>query len=133
MLTSDQVASAVGTPGPYNLSHEDPADDGTPVWGCTWGTRRSNADLRELTATQYTRATTAGSLTVTPVQGIGDSAVLTKRTSDGSEPALDFTAGSRYYEVTVTVDRSELGATNAPQETVAVQTLATTLAKALAG
>ncbi len=57
VLTSDQVAEIVGTPGPYSGAHEDPAQDGAPVWGCTWGTRRSYADLRELTATQFDRVT----------------------------------------------------------------------------
>ncbi|WP_035804883.1 hypothetical protein [Kitasatospora mediocidica] len=133
MLTSDQVAAAVGTPGPYNDSHEDPADDGTPVWGCTWGTRTSYADLREVTTVQYLTSTTAGNVTGTPLSGIGDGAILTVRKDDGSMPTVHFTTGSHFYAVSVTLDRSETDAANAGKETAAEQALATTLAKALTG
>jgi hypothetical protein len=50
---------------------------------------------------------------------------------DGRNPALWFTAGGRYYVLTVVFSRSEGGATNASRETGAEQTLAKVLATEL--
>lgn len=124
MLSSDQVADAVGTPGPYNDAHEDPADDGTPVWGCTWGTQASSADFRQTTADVFQSTPDPADVTTTPVTGIGDKARMTTMNPDGRNPELQFTVGGAYYELSVTLDRSETGASNAGQEEQAEQTLA---------
>lgn len=124
MLSSDQVADAVGTPGPYNDAHEDPADDGTPVWGCTWGTEASSADFRETTADVFQSTPDPADVTTTPVTGIGDKARMTTMNPDGRNPELQFTVGGAYYELSVTLDRSETGASNAGQEKQAEETLA---------
>lgn len=135
MMTSDQVAQLVGTPGPYTGAHEDPAEDGSPVWGCTWGTHASYADVREIDQARFTRDTSNPSAddVVAPVSGIGDKAALDKRRSDGSNPYVYFASGGAYYEVEVVVDRRELGAANAPKEATAEQALAKILAAELAG
>lgn len=132
MLTSDQVAAAVGTSGPYTGAHEDPADDGSPVWGCTWGTHASFADIRETTAERFTMGSTAD-ITTTPISGVGDQAHLDTNKSDGGTPRLWFAAGSRYYVMEVDVSRRELGAENADREKAAEQTLAKALAAKLSG
>ncbi|MBM9510239.1 DUF3558 family protein [Actinacidiphila acididurans] len=135
MMTSDQVAQLVGTPGPYTGAHEDPAQDGSPVWGCTWGTPASYADVREIDRARFTQDTSSPSAddVVAPLSGIGDKAALEKRKSDGSNPYVYFAAGGAYYEVEVVVDRRELGAANAPKEVLGEQGLAKILAAELAG
>jgi hypothetical protein len=124
MLSSDQVADAVGTSGPYNDSHEDPADDGTPVWGCTWGTQASSADFRAIQAAAFQFTPDPANGTVTPLSGIGDQARMLAMQPDGQNPELQFTIGGAYYDLSVTVDRSETGATNAGKEKSAEQALA---------
>ena len=124
LLSSDQVASAVGTPGPYNDSHEDPADDGSPVWGCTWGTRSSYADFREVPASTFQATPNPADVTTTPVSGIGDKARMATMNPDGRNPELQFTIGGAYYELSVTVSRSETDASNAGQEANAERMLA---------
>jgi hypothetical protein len=124
LLSSDQVASAVGTPGPYNDSHEDPATDGSPVWGCTWGTRSSNADLREVSAETFQTVPDPSDITTTPITGIGDMARLDTMNPDGRNPELLFTVGGAYYDLSVTVSRSETDASNAGREKDAERTLA---------
>jgi len=131
MLSSAQVASAVGTPGPYNDSHEDPADDGSPVWGCTWGTHSSDVDIREVPASSFLSTPDPTDITATPVTGIGDKARLDTMNPDGRNPELLFTAGGAYYNLSVTVDRSETGAANADQEKSAEQALGKLLAAKL--
>lgn len=124
LLTSDQVASAVGTPGPYNDAHEDPTDDGRPVWGCTWGTHASDADFREIQASSFQSTPDPADATVTPVTGIGDQARMITMTPDGRNPDLEFTVGGAYYDLSVTVSRSETDASNAGQEQNAERMLA---------
>jgi len=133
MLTSDQVAGIVGTPGPYTGAHEDAAPDGSPTWGCTWGTPDSYADIREVTSSSFAKLGSYSDVELTPLNGIGDKAVLEKRKSDGSNPYVYFLAATRYYEVEIVVDRRETGTTNAPREANAAQVLAKMLAKLLAG
>jgi hypothetical protein len=116
MLTSDQVSAVVGTPGPYTGAHENPAEDGTPVWGCIWGTRDSYADLRETSASRYANLSSYPDIITTPLGGIRDKALLEKVKSDGSQPYVHFAAAGRYYQVEVLVDRRESGVTNAPRE-----------------
>jgi hypothetical protein len=129
MLTSDQVAAIVGTPGPFTGAHEDPDEDGNPVWGCTWGTQQSYADLRELSAKQFDMVSTPDQDTVlTPLSGIGDKALLQKNKSDSY---VYFVVGGYYYEAQVTVDRRDSGGTNAAQEISAAEQLAKTLAPRL--
>lgn len=124
LLSSDQVASAVGTPGPYNDSHEDPATDGSPVWGCTWGTRASFADIREVSADTFQTTPDPSDITVKPLSGIGDAARLDTMNPDGRNPELFFAVGGAYYNLSVTVSRSETGAANAGQEEDAERALA---------
>ncbi|WP_194918262.1 hypothetical protein [Catenulispora rubra] len=124
LLTSDQVAAAVGTPGPFTGAHEDPASDGSPVWGCTWGTHTSYADIRQVTAATFASTPDSSDITVAPVSGIGDKARLDTMNPDGRNPEILFTVGGAYYDLSVTVSRSELGATNAAQEASAERMLA---------
>ena len=131
LLSSDQVASAVGTPGPYNDSHEDPASDGSPVWGCTWGTHSSYAGLREVSAQTFQTLPDPADITTAPVSGIGDKARLDTMNPDGRNPEILFTAGGAYYELSVTVSRSETGASNAGQEEDAERALAKLVAPKL--
>lgn len=131
MLSSDQVAAAVGTPGPYNDSHEDPADDGSPVWGCTWGTRSSDVDIREVPASTFLSAADPTDITTAAVTGIGDKARLDTMNPDGRNPELLFTVGGGYYDLSVTVSRSETGAENAGQEGSAERALGKLLAAKL--
>ena len=131
MLSSDQVAAAVGTPGPYNDSHEDPADDGSPVWGCTWGTQASYADIREVPASTFLSAPDPADITTAAVTGIGDKARLDTMNPDGRNPELLFTVGGGYYDLSVTVSRSETGAENAGQEGSAERALGKLLAAKL--
>jgi hypothetical protein len=129
MLTSGQVADAVGTPGPYTGAHEDPAQDGSPVWGCTWGTQNSYADIRE--TKRFPKVGSDSVSVITPLSGIGDQAVL-QTFKSGPEPNVYFAAAGHYYEAQVTVDRRESDATNSPREASAAQELAKILAKELA-
>lgn len=133
MLTSDQVADIVGTPGPYTCAHEDPAEDGTPVWGCTWGTLLSYADIRELTAQQFAGAIAPDpDSTLTPLSGIGDQAVLGRNKSSGSDSYVYFATAGRYYAAQVTVDRySYRDAPNVGHEAEAAQLLAKILVPGL--
>jgi hypothetical protein len=132
LLTSDQVAAAVGTPGPYNDSHEDPADDGTPVWGCTWGTHTSNADIREVPASDFESMPDPADITTSPVTGIGDKARMETTNPDGRNPDIYFTVGGAYYDLSVVLSRSETGAENAAKEEIAERTLGKLLAAKLA-
>lgn len=131
MLTSDQVSSVVGTPGPFTGAEEDPAEDGSPVWGCTWGTPRSYADVREITAARYAQIPHYDDLTVTRLHGIGTEALLQRRKDDGGYPYVDFRAGGRAYQVEVVVDRRELGTDHPDAEAAADQKIARALAAAL--
>ncbi|HVV18349.1 MAG TPA: hypothetical protein VHF06_02875 [Pseudonocardiaceae bacterium] len=135
LLTSDQVAAIVGTPGPYTGAHEDPAEDGSPVWGCTWGTQLSYADIRELTAKQWDAVRAPDpDLDTTRLSGIGDQALLTKNKDDGGNSYVYFAVGERYYETQVAVDRS--GGDDTPNfghEAEAAQALATMLLPRLSG
>lgn len=124
LLSSDQVESAVGTPGPYDDSHEDPATDGSPVWGCTWGTQSSDADVREVSAQTFQTMPNPSDITTTPITGIGDMARLDTMNPDGRNPELFFTVGGAYYDLSVTVSRSETDASNAGQEKDAERALA---------
>jgi hypothetical protein len=126
MLTSDQLATIVGTPGPFTGVPEDPANDGTPVWGCTWGTQKSYVDIRELTAGQFNDTNTPDpDIVDTPLSGIGDQAKLQKNRSDGTNSYVYFRTAGRYYEVQVGVDRYAYeDAPNAGHEASAAQFLA---------
>lgn len=124
LLTSDQVAAAVGTAGPFTGAHEDPASDGSAVWGCTWGTHTSYADIREVTADTFASTPDPSNITTAPVSGIGDKARLDTMNPDGRNPEIFFTVGGRYYDLSVVVSRSELGAANAAQEQSAERMLA---------
>ncbi|HEY3718266.1 MAG TPA: hypothetical protein VGL39_27385 [Jatrophihabitantaceae bacterium] len=130
MLTSDQVSDAVGTPGPYTGATEDAAEDGSPVWGCTWGTQNSYADIRETSASHVPKVGSDSVSVTTRLSGIGNKAVL-QTFKGGGEPYVFFAAAGRSYEAQVTVDRRELDATNSPRETSAAQELAKILAKEL--
>ncbi|MEV8097172.1 hypothetical protein [Kitasatospora sp. NPDC085879] len=130
VLTFDQVAQAVGTPDRFVGTHPDPASDGSPVWGCTWGSHLSYVSLDEVTAHQFAAAIAGTDTTSTVVPGIGDQAVLARR-RDGSRPALAFMAGMRYYRLEVIVDRGETGPANGAREATAARSLAALAAKAL--
>ncbi|WP_370351628.1 hypothetical protein [Catenulispora sp. EB89] len=123
-LSSDQVAAAVGTEGPYTGAHEDPASDGSAVWGCTWGTHTSYADIREVTADTFASTPDPSAITTASVSGIGDKARLDTMNPDGRNPEIFFAVGGRYYNLSVVVSRSELGAENAAQEQSAERALA---------
>ena len=97
MLTSDQVAHAVGTPGPYTGAHEDPAQDGSLVWGCTWGTQNSYADVRETSASRFPKVGSDSVSVITPLSGIGDKAVL-QTFKSGPEPNVYFAVAGHYYD-----------------------------------
>lgn len=131
MLTSDEVSDIVGTPGPFTGASEDAAEDGSPVWGCTWGTPRSYADVREITAARYAQIPGYDDLAVTSLDGIGDRALLERDEEDGGNPAVAFLAGGHYYRVEIEVDRRELGTDHADFETKAEKSLAGKLAGAL--
>jgi hypothetical protein len=133
MLASDQLAAIVGTPGPFTGVPQDPADDGTPVWGCIWGTQKSSVDLRELTTGQYNDTNTPDpDIVDTPLSGIGDLAKLQKNRSDGTNSYVYFRTGGRYYEVQVVVDRYGYeDAPNAGHEASAAQFLAKIMAPRL--
>ncbi|MFI6444266.1 hypothetical protein [Kitasatospora sp. NPDC050543] len=133
MLTAAQVTTAIGTTDRFVGTHPDPASDGSPVWGCTWGSHLSYASLREVTVNQFALSIGGSDTATTIIPGIGDQAVLASRKSDGSQPHLAFMAGFRYYVLSVVVDRGELGATNAAKEATAARELATIVAKALMG
>jgi hypothetical protein len=132
LLSSDQVEAAVGTAGPYTGAHEDPADDGSAVWGCTWGTHTSSADIRQVTAATFESTPDPSNITTAPVPGIGDKARLDTMNPDGRNPEILFAVGGAYYEVQVAVSRSELGAANAAQEETAERMLAKLLVPKLA-
>lgn len=131
MLTSDQVSSVVGTPGPFTGAEEDDAEDGSPVWGCTWGTPKSYADAREVTAARYAKEPSSTDLAITRLHGIGTGAFLERRKEDGGYPLVYFRAGGRSYEVEVCMDRRELGTDHPDAEAAKEQTLAKALAAAL--
>ncbi|MFC8451319.1 hypothetical protein [Kitasatospora sp. NPDC057223] len=133
MLTAAQVSAAVGTSDRFVGTHPDPAQDGSEVWGCTWGSHLSYASLRELTAVQFAYSIGSPDLTATRVPGIGDQALIAVKKSNGGTPHLAFLAGLRYYVLEVVVDRGSHDATNADQEIAAEKQLGTVLATALKG
>ncbi|WP_371484146.1 hypothetical protein [Kitasatospora sp. NBC_00315] len=133
MLTAAQVAAAVGTGDRFVGTHQDPAQDGSEVWGCTWGSRLSYASLKELTAVQFAYSIGSPDLATTRAPGIGDQALIAARKSDGGAPHLAFLAGLRYYVLEVVVDRGSVGAADAGQEIAAEKQLGTLLATALKG
>jgi hypothetical protein len=128
MLTSDQVAHAVGTPGPYTGAHEDPDQNGSPVWGCTWGTQTSYADIRE--TKRFPKVGSDSDSVTTALNGIGDKAVL-QTFKNGPEPNVYFAVAGHSYNAEVTVDRRESDATKSAKEAGAAQELAKILAKEL--
>jgi len=130
MLTSGQVAHAVGTPGPYTGAHEDPDQNGRPVWGCTWGTQNSYADIRETSASRFPKVGSDSVSVITPLSGIGDQAVL-QTFKSGGEPYVDFVAAGHYYEAQVSVNRREADAAISAREASAAQELAKIVAKEL--
>lgn len=132
LLSSDEVSGAVGTPGPFNGAPEDPASDGSPVWGCTWGTHSSYVDIREMSAPDFNTPLDPAKDTVTPLSGIGDKAMMITRSPDGSEPEIRFTAGGGYYELSMVYDRRELSPQNADKEETAEKSLGKLLAAKLA-
>lgn len=122
--------AAAGLTGPFDTTYPDPASDGTVPWGCTWGSRHSYAAISA--EDDFHDYTAAADVVSSPVGGIGDKAVLTKRTDDGSLPVLEFQVGSFVYRLEVTMDRSETDATNAPQEVAAEKALAGIIVQELA-
>ncbi|MFF1907289.1 hypothetical protein [Kitasatospora sp. NPDC058218] len=132
LLTSPQVIAAVGTGGPFRGTHPDPASDGSPVWGCTWGSFQSYASIRETSPTALAAARANGELQVTPLPGVGQEAVLSQR-KDGTHPRVLFLAGGRAYAVEVVKDRGPDDEVNAPAEALAEGALAMVLAKQLTG
>ncbi|MFD9594480.1 hypothetical protein ACFWA9_17220 [Kitasatospora sp. NPDC059973] len=132
LLQSPQVVAAVGTSGPFRGTHPDPASDGSPVWGCTWGSPDSYASVRETTPTALASAKADGQLQVTTLPGVGQEAVLTQR-KDGTHPRALFVAGGRVYAVEVVKDRGPGDGVNAPAEALAESGLAMVLAKSLGG
>ncbi|MEV0536978.1 hypothetical protein [Kitasatospora sp. NPDC050463] len=130
LLTSPQVIAAVGTGGPFRGTHLDPASDGSPVWGCTWGSRQSYASIHETSPTALASARANGELQVTPLPGVGQEAVLAQR-KDGTHPRVLFLTGGRAYAVEVVKDRGPGDDVNAPAEAVAEGALAMVLAKQL--
>ncbi|MGV9267862.1 hypothetical protein ACWDRR_24740 [Kitasatospora sp. NPDC003701] len=132
LLASPQVVAAVGTAGPFRGTHPDPASDGSPVWGCTWGSRESYASIRETSPTALASARADAELQVTPLPGVGQDAVLTQR-KDGTHPRVLFLAGGRVYAVEVLKDRGPGDGVNAPAEVLAESGLAMVLAKQLGG
>ncbi|MFB7616070.1 hypothetical protein [Kitasatospora sp. NPDC056181] len=132
LLNSPQVIAAVGTGGPFAGTHPDPASDGSPVWGCTWGSRQSYASIREVKPTVLATVKANPDIQITPVPGAGQEAVLTQR-KDGTHPEVYFVADGRTYSVEVVKDRGPGDNVNAPAEALAETGLAVVLAKALAG
>ncbi|KJY30265.1 hypothetical protein [Streptomyces sp. NRRL S-495] len=128
LLTSPQVIAAVGTAGPFNGTHFDPVD-GKPVWGCTWGSRQSYADIRETSPSNLAALKTNPEFTVTPLPGVGQEAYLVQR-KDGFRPEVYFVAADgRAYSVEVVKDRGPNDDANAPAEAAAASGLALALSK----
>ncbi|MFD0278216.1 hypothetical protein ACFVHB_30500 [Kitasatospora sp. NPDC127111] len=130
LLTSPQVIAAVGTTGPFTGTHPDPASDGSPVWGCTWGSRQSYASIHEVKPTVLATVKADPQADVAPVPGVGQEAVLAKR-KDGSQPIVYFLADGHVYSVEVRKDRGPNDGVNAPAEALAEGALALVLAKSL--
>ncbi|MEU6238628.1 hypothetical protein [Kitasatospora sp. NPDC047058] len=130
LLNSPQVIAAVGTAGPFTGTHPDPASDGSPVWGCTWGSRQSYASIHEVKPTVLATVKADPQADIVPVPGVGQEAVLAKR-KDGTHPVVYFVSDGHVYSVEVVKDRGPGNGANAPAEAVAESALALVLAKSL--
>lgn len=124
------MIAAVGTGGPFAGTHPDPASDGSPVWGCTWGSRQSYASIREVKPTVLASVKANPDYQITAVPGVGQEALLAQR-KDGTHPVVYFVADGQAYSVEVVKDRGPGDNVNAPAEALAESTLALVLAKSL--
>ncbi|MFF2041382.1 hypothetical protein ACFVVX_13200 [Kitasatospora sp. NPDC058170] len=131
MLTSEQIVTIVGTSGPFRGTRLSPASDGSPVWGCTWGSRESYAAIHEVSATVLASVKANPELEVSPLRQVGQDAVLVVRKKDSTQPTVYFTADGHTYSVEVVKSRAPGDGVNAPAEVMAEGILATLLAKAL--
>ncbi|MFG3054907.1 hypothetical protein ACGFZP_28695 [Kitasatospora sp. NPDC048239] len=131
MLTSEQIVTIVGTSGPFRGTRLSPASDGSPVWGCTWGSRESYAAIHEVSATVLASVRANPELEVTPMRQVGQDAVLSVWKKDSTRPVVYFTADGHTYSVEVVKSRAPGDGVNAPAEVMAEGILATLLAKAL--
>ncbi|MFF7588326.1 hypothetical protein ACFZCK_12675 [Kitasatospora purpeofusca] len=127
LLTSVQVVAAVGTSGPFNGTHPDKVD-GKEVWGCTWGSRQSYANIRETSPSVLAGLRTNPEYTLTPLPGVGEEAYLVQR-KDGHRPEVYFVSSGHLYSVEVVKDRGPNDDANAPAEAAAASGLALALSK----
>ncbi|MFJ4668644.1 hypothetical protein [Kitasatospora purpeofusca] len=127
LLTSPQVVAAVGTAGPFRGTHLDKVD-GKEVWGCTWGSPRSYANIRETSPSVLAGLRTNPDYKLTPLPGVGEEAYLVER-KDGFRPEVYFVSSGHHYSVEVVKDRSPDDEVNAPAEAAAASGLALALSK----
>ncbi|MER7706649.1 hypothetical protein ABTX81_27600 [Kitasatospora sp. NPDC097605] len=128
LLDSPQVIGIVGTGGPFTGTHFSPKD-GKPVWGCTWGSRQSYADIREIDPALFTSLRTDPEFTAARVPSNGQDAYLLRR-KDGTRPEVNFLAADgRAYSVEVVKDRGPGDDVNAEAEAGAATELALLLSK----
>ncbi|MDY0814908.1 hypothetical protein [Kitasatospora purpeofusca] len=127
LLTSPQVIAVVGTAGPFTGTHFSPVD-GKPVWGCTWGSRQSYADIRESSPSTLAALKSNPEFTSTPLPGVGQEAYLVQR-KDGFRPEVFFVSDGHVYSVEVVKDRGPNDEVNAAAEAAAASTLALALSK----
>ncbi|HVX46570.1 MAG TPA: hypothetical protein VHC49_21930 [Mycobacteriales bacterium] len=131
MLTSDEVEDIIGTPGPYTGAHEDKDPSGNPVWGCTWGTSLSYADIRELARANFRMAISARDDVVRKLDGIGDQAYLGRAKDGGGNPYVYFKAAGHYYHAEITIDRRAVSTDHADEAAKDEQELARLIADRL--
>ncbi len=129
LLTSPQVIAAVGTAGPFAGTHHDPVD-GKAVWGCTWGSRQSYADLRETSPSTLASLKVNPEYLATPLPGVGQEAYLIQR-KDGHQPTVYFVSDGHVYSVEVVKDRGPGDEVNAQAEAAAASALALVLSKSV--
>ncbi|MFG2823984.1 DUF3558 family protein [Kitasatospora sp. NPDC048365] len=130
LLTSDQVAAALGTSGPFNGAPLGLTSTVGKVWGCTWGTAKSVVSLQELDAKTF--ADSKGNAKPTTVSGVGDEAFIDSRAT-GGQPALYFGVAGHFYRLDVESDRKAASAAaNAAKDAAKDAAIEEALAKVLA-
>jgi hypothetical protein len=103
LLSDARVAELLGVPGFYSCYPPDPKA-GRPVWGATWGSYTAYASVQEFPTPTLDELMANPALISTPLEGIGDRALLVQvRGASSTSVRLDL--DGRSYLVDVVLDR----------------------------
>ncbi|MER7755569.1 hypothetical protein [Kitasatospora sp. NPDC097643] len=131
LLNSPQIVQALGTSGPFTGTHPDKAADGSQPWGCTWGSHESYASVHDVPPTTLARIKADPGLSVTPLPGMGQEAVMVTKKPAGGQPVVYVLVNGYLYAVEAVKSRGPGDEANASAELVAETLLAGVLATRL--